>query len=334
MKKLIAIVMTFALVLALVGCGTSPDATSSAPETPKESGKANVYVLSGPTGIGALNLWNKAEKGETRNDYNFSLVSDNSKIVAAVSNGQADIAAVATNMASSLYNKTNGGVTVLAVNTSGVLSILGKDSSIKSISALAGKTIYAPGQGANPEYILRYVLSNNGVDPDKDVTINFVADGSELAPVWGKDPDAIIMAPQPVATSLKMNNADASTLFDMTKEWEKISGDNSLMMGCVIVRDEYLEKNPNTVKTFLGEYERSIKAAIADAVTAGVLCEKYGIIPKAALAAKAIPSCGLTYVDGEDMKNNLTNYLQVMFDANPQSIGGKMPGDDFFYVEK
>ncbi len=331
MKKIIALVMALSLVFMLVGCGTTDDTSSAA--VPAESGKANVYVLSGPTGIGAVNLWEKAENGESTNDYEFTCVSDNTEIVAAVSNGSADIAAVATNMASSLYNKTEGGVTVLAVNTTGVLSMLAKDSSITEIADLKGKTIYAPGQGANPEYILRYVLSNNGVDPDNDVTISFVADGTELMPVWGKDPAAVIMAPQPVATTLKINNADAVTLFDMTEEWDKIADDSSLMMGCVIVRDEYLKENPETVKTFLKEYERSIKSATADAGATGTLCEKYGIIPKAAIASKAIPSCGLTFVEGEEMKDGLSGYLKVMFDANPQSVGGKLPLDDFYYVQ-
>ncbi len=336
MKKIIALIMSLALMLTLVGCAaTVVDEVSSAPqkEAALTPGKANVYVLSGPTGIGAANLWADGDKGETENDYTFTCVSDNTEIVAAVSNGSADIAAVATNMASSLYNKTEGNVTVLAVNTTGVLSMLAKSDEIKTIADLKGKTIYAPGQGANPEYILRYVLSNNGVDPDKDVTVNFVADGSELPAVWAKDPAAVIMAPQPVATVLKVKNADAVTLFDMTEEWDKISTDSSLMMGCVIVRNEFLKANPDTVKIFLKEYEESINAAKNDANTAGELCKQYGILPtEAPVTAKAIPNCGLTFVEGKEMKTGLSGYLKVMFDANPKSVGGKLPADDFYYA--
>ena len=292
----------------------------------------NLYVLSGPTGIGAMNLWAAADEGETQNTYYITMPGANDEVVAAISNGDADIAAVATNLAATLYNKTSGGVTVLAVNTLGVLSLLGSGQEIASIADLAGKTIYAPSQGANPEYILRYVLNGNGLDPDKDVTIRFVGEGSELLTVWQTDPEAVIMAPQPVATSILMQNENARTLFNMTDEWDRVSGgDSTLMMGCVIVRNEFLQENPGAVALFLQEYAASIEKAQSDVEGTAALCEQYGLIPKAALAQKAIPSCGLTFVTGAEMKSALSGYLQVMFDADPKSVGGAMPGDDFYY---
>ena len=201
-----------------------------------------------------------------------------------------------------------------------------------AVADLKGKTIYAPGQGANPEYILRYVLTGNGLDPDKDVTLRFVGEGSELLTVWQSDPEAIIMAPQPVATSILMQNENAKTLFDMTEEWDKIAGgDSTLMMGCVIVRNEFLQANPGAVELFLQEYAASIEKAQSDVEGTAALCQQYGLIPKAALAQKAIPSCGLTFVTGAEMKTGLSGYLQVMFDANPKSVGGALPGDNFYY---
>lgn len=320
MKKISCLLLALVMIFSFAGCKT------------EETANVNVYVLSGPTGIGALNLWSAAEEGTTKNTYTFTLTGANDEIVSAVSNGQADIAAVATNLAATLYNKTNGGVSVIAVNTTGVLSILAKGQQINSIKDLAGKTIYTPGQGANPEYILKYVLKGNELDPENDVNIQFVSEGSELLSVWAKEPDAVIMAPQPVATNLLMQNSDAKKVFDMTEEWSKISGSSTLMMGCVIVRNEFLKEHPGAVKTFLKEYEESINKAKTDIDGTAALCEEKGIIPKAALAKKAIPECGLTFVTGNDMKTQLSGYLQVMFDANNKSVGGKMPADDFYYV--
>ena len=223
-------------------------------------------------------------------------------------------------------------MTVLAVNTLGVLSLLGNGQEAASIADLAGKTIYAPGQGANPEYILRYVLitKQQRQTPGKDVTIQFVGEGSELLTVWQSDPDAVILAPQPVATSILMQNENAAKLFDMTEEWSKISG-NQLMMGCVIVRNAFLQENPGAVELFLKEYAASIEKAQTDVEGTAALCEQYGLIPKAALAQKAIPSCGLTFVTGAEMETDLSAYLQVMYDADPKSVGGALPGDDFYY---
>lgn len=331
-RSLVSLLLALTLALSLTACGTQANTEPEQPDDTPAPAEVNLYVLSGPTGIGAMNLWAAADAGETQNTYHITMPGANDEVVAAISNGDADIAAVATNLAATLYNKTSGGVTVLAVNTLGVLSLLGNGQEIASIADLAGKTIYAPGQGANPEYILRYVLTGNGLDPDKDVTIQFVGEGSELLTVWQTDPEAVIMAPQPVATSILMQNENAVTLFSMTDEWDKVSGgDSTLMMGCVIVRNEFLQENPGAVELFLQEYAASIEKAQSDVEGTAALCEQYGLIPKAALAQKAIPSCGLTFVTGAEMKSALSGYLQVMLDADPKSVGGAMPGDDFYY---
>ena len=331
-RSLVSLLLALTLALSLTACGTQANTEPEQPDDTPAPAEVNLYVLSGPTGIGAMNLWAAADAGETQNTYHITMPGANDEVVAAISNGDADIAAVATNLAATLYNKTSGGVTVLAVNTLGVLSLLGNGQEVATIADLAGKTIYAPGQGANPEYILRYVLTGNGLDPDKDVTIQFVGEGSELLTVWQTDPEAIIMAPQPVATSILMQNENAVTLFNMTDEWDKVSGgDSTLMMGCVIVRNEFLQENPGAVELFLQEYAASIEKAQSDVEGTAALCEQYGLIPKAALAKAAIPSCGLTFVTGAEMKSALSGYLQVMFNADPKSVGGAMPGDDFYY---
>ena len=331
-KSIISLLLALTMALSLTACGTQADTEPQQPDDTPAPAEVNLYVLSGPTGIGAMNLWAAADAGETQNTYHITMPGANDEVVAAISNGDADIAAVATNLAATLYNKTSGGVTVLAVNTLGVLSLLGNGQEVATIADLAGKTIYAPGQGANPEYILRYVLTGNGLDPDKDVTIQFVGEGSELLTVWQTDPEAIIMAPQPVATSILMQNENAATIFNMTDEWDKVSGgDSTLMMGCVIVRNEFLQENPGAVALFLQEYAASIEKAQSDVEGTAALCEQYGLIPKAALAKAAIPSCGLTFVTGAEMKSALSGYLQVMFDADLKSVGGAMPGDDFYY---
>ena len=327
MKRVVNFLLVLAMVLTLSACGQRPV------PTPTDPVDINVYVLSGPTGIGAVHLRAVAESGENMlNHYHVTMTGANDEVVAAVSKGDADIACVATNLAAALYNKTEGGVKVLAVNTLGVLSMLTNGTELTAVADLKGKTIYSPGQGANPEYILRYVLQGNGLDPDKDVTIQFVGEGSELMTVWQNDPEAVIMAPQPVATALLMQNEGPAKAFDMTEEWGKISGgDSTLMMGCVIIRTAFLEEHPEAVAGFLADYAASIEAAQTDLEGTAALCEQYGIIPKAPLAMKAIPQCGLTYVAGAEMKAQLNGYLTVMFEANPKSVGGKLPADDFYY---
>lgn len=334
MKKLISILLTLALVFAFAGCGaknTDSAPESSAPNLTKV--ECNIYGIAGPTGVGLANLMEKAEKGAGSLKYNMALAADNNEIIAKIVNKEADIAAVATNLASTLYNKPDVDVQVLAVNTLGVLNVITKGYEVNSIADLKGKTIYSTGQGANPEYIINDILKNNGLEVGKDVKIQFVAQPTDLAPLVKQNEKIVVVAPQPVATAIIINNPEAKFVLNINEEWEK-AHDEQLTMGCIIVRKEYAEKNPEAVAAFLKDYKESIEKANSDVDGTAALCEKYKIIAKAAMAKKAIPNCNLVYQDGKAMKTNLSAYLKFLFDLNPKSIGGKLPADDFYYGVK
>ena len=326
MKKIISLLLAVMLVLGLTACAAEP-------EKPVEYAATNFYVLSGPTGIGAANLKDKAEKGQTEVNYTVNIVKEPSEIVAKISKKEADIAAIATNLAAKVYNTTNGAVTVLAVNTLGVLNVVTPAGvTVNSLADLKGKKVYTTGAGSNPEYIINYLLEKNNIDKQKDVTLEYKAEGTELLTVWATDPDAVIIAPQPVATTLTLQNKGAAIAIDLTKEWDKVGGDSALMQGCVVVRNEFLQKHPETVKKFMDEYKASVDAANNDLDTTAALCESYGIVAKAALAKKAIPNCNLCFIKGSEMKTKLSGFLAVMFAADKTSVGGKLPADDFYYA--
>lgn len=332
MKKILSLLLVFALMLTLSACGDKKEDTSSATETP-EYATANVYVLSGPTGIGAANLKSLAESKKTAVDYNITVVAQPDEVVSKISNGEADIAAIATNLAAKLYNKTNGGISILAVNTLGVLNVVTpKGVEISSLADLNGKKVYATGQGSNPEYIINYLLEKNNIDKTKDLTLEYKAEGTELLTVWATDPEAVIIAPQPVATTLTVQHAESKIAIDLTDEWDKIGDGSALMMGCVVVRNEYLKENKATVEKFLEEYKASIDTANNNLDGTATLCETYGIVAKAAIAKKAIPNCNLCFVKGEEMKTKLSGYLTVLHAADKTAVGGKLPADDFYYA--
>jgi len=333
MKKFLSLVLSITLVLSLAACGGNTNTESSAPNKSVPYKETNVYVLSGPTGIGAANLKELADKEETIGDYNVTVVAQPDEVVAKISKGEADIAAIATNLAAKLYNKTNGGITVLAVNTLGVLNVVTPNGvDINTLADLKGKKIYATGQGSNPEYVINYLFEKNNIDKEKDLTLEFKAEGTELLSVWATDPEAIIIAPQPVATSLTVQHQGSKIAIDLTKEWEKVSSDSALMMGCVVVRNEFLKENKATVDKFLSEYKASIEKANTVLDETAALCETYGIVAKAAIAKKAIPNCNLCFIKGNEMKTKLSGYLKVLFDADKTAVCGKLPSDDFYYA--
>ncbi|MGN1201897.1 MAG: ABC transporter substrate-binding protein, partial [Eubacterium sp.] len=332
MKKILSVFLAVIMVFAFAACSAGEKEEANNTTAPVQKIDVNAYVISGPTGIGAVQMMNKADNGEGSENYHFTVAAAPDEVVSKISTGEADIAAVATNMAASLYNKTQGGVKIIAVNTMGVLYVLNNTGAeINSIADLNGRKIYTTGQGANPQYIINYLLTENSIDPETDVTIEYKAEGSELVPVWATEPDAVIIAPQPVAATIAAKYEGSTQSLDLTDEWEKAAPESSLMMGCVVVRTEFLEENPDAVEAFLADYEQSINAVSNDVEGTAALCEQYGIVASAAVAKNAIPYCNICFVTGDEMKNQLTGYLNVLYDADPTSIGGAMPDDNFWY---
>ena len=339
MKKVLALALVLVLMVgAIAGCGKESKGNTPQINNGKENdeglkgGKLNITAIAGPTGVGMVNLMQNSADEKTTNTYTFNVVSDPTQAVAAITNGTADVAAVPTNLAATLYKKTNGKVQVLAVNTLGVLSILENGESIQSVADLKGKTIYtdAKNKGANPEYILRYLLEQNGLNPDEEVRIEFAAD-IDAAVASGEVKVALV--PEPKASTYMMQNKSIRRALNLTEEWNKVSDDNcALMMGCVIARTDFIEKNPDAITLFLEDYKASIRTAQTDVETTATLCETYQIIPKAAVARQALPNCGLTYVTGDAMKKQLSAYLKVLFDYDAKVVGGALPGDDFYYA--
>ena len=328
MKKFITVLLAvFMAVTLMTGC--KKDEPAPAPAVKYD---VNFGVLKGPTGIGASYLLEKNSTGEALNNYNVTLSSEATEMVSRVASGSLDIAAVPTNVASSLYNKTNGGVKIIALNTAGVLYILEKGNSINSVADLYGQTIYAPGQGSNPEYVLKYILTSNGLTPGQDVFIEFM-DSAFITSNAASGNVGVCMLPVPAATTVLVKNSDMRSALNLSEEWDKLNNGSTLTMGCIVVRTEYYENNKQAVEQFLKEYEESINYVKNNVQEGAALCEKYEIVASAAIAAKAIPDANLIFVAGKDIRPTIEGYYQVLFDADPKSIGGKLPGDDFYPAE-
>lgn len=321
MKKLISLALCIALVFSLAACAGKQN---------YEAADISVACLKGPTGVGMVQLMNNSDNQAAANNYTFTVASAADEISGKIISGEINIASVPTNLAAKLYNKTEGKLEMLAVNTLGVLSIIENGETINSVADLKGKTIYSTGEGSNPEYILRYILTQNGLDPDKDVTIQFFAANDELIAALVSGTAQIAMVPEPAATTVLAKKDTLRRALSINDEWEKVS-DSNLMMGCVVALKSYVEANPEAVAKFLEEYQASIEYAINDVSGAAKLCEQYGIIASTAIAEKAIPECNLTFVSGSEMQEAIGGYFEVLLNADKTSIGGKLPSDDFYY---
>ncbi len=326
LKTLLAITLVLALALTSFGCAKKE-------ETP-EKGKTALAIagIQGPTGVGLANLMETAASSETIN-YSFTIATSPDEVVGKFSSGEVQIASVPTNLAATLYNKLNGDVQMLAINTAGVLYMLENGNTIQSVNDLRGKTIYSTGEGANPEYVLRHVLAKNGIDPDKDVTIEFLTENTELIQKLAKNEASVAMVPEPAATTVMTKNTALRVALSMDEEWNKVEPNNKMMMGCVIAKKSFVEQNAEVINTFLADYKKSIEAT-SDVNATAALCAKHGIIAAEPIAKQAIGRCNVVYIDGANMKTTIHGYYEILFAANPKSIGGAMPNDAFYYVAK
>lgn len=318
MKKFVAVLMTLCLVLSLASFAVAEEAI-------------NVYALKGPTGIGLVKVMN-----DNDGTYNITLAGAPDEVTAAVINGDANIAAVPTNLAATLYNKTQGKVQLVALNTLGVLHIVTSDPAIQSLSDLEGKTLWATGQGSTPEYVLNYILEANGL-ADK-VEVQYLAEHAELATQAASGMVDVALLPEPHVTSVLNQNKDFRIALDVTELFNQAAagkGENAVLsMGCVIVNKEWAESNADKLAAFMDAYAASVEFVNTNVDEASQMVEAQGIIPKAAVAKKAIPNCHIVFVTGEEMKTQIAPFFQVLYNANPKSVGGALPVDDFYYIAK
>lgn len=326
MKRLAAILLTMAIgATTLAGCGS------------KEAAHMNVTALKGPTAMGMVQLMSDADAGEYGEDtYTFTIAASVDEVTPALVQGETDIAAVPANVASVLYNNTDGGVQVLAINTLGVLYIVENGDSVSSVADLAGRTIYASGKGATPEYALNYILRENGIDPETDVTIEWKSEHTECLAALLAEDGAIAMLPQPFVTSALTKADSLRVALDLTEEWDALQADaetpSALLTGVLVGRTEYVEKHPNEVSDFLERYEASVAYVNENVSDAAQLVGSYDIVD-AAIAEQAIPECNITYIDGEEMREKLSGYLTVLYGQNESAVGGALPGEDFYYTK-
>ena len=351
-NRFLMTLLIFALALSFAACGQStsagpasvaepqgtvPAAESQTPETAAQEPAApapdaelpvRVYVLSGTTGFGMANLIYAAQEGEAGLNYSFSVENDASNVTAALLNGSADIAALPTNAAAALYNKSGGDIQVLALNTLGVLYLISDGSvQISALSDLEGQTVYVPAQ--NPSFIFEKLCAEAGVNVTID---NTYAQPAELNAAVASGSVALAVLPEPLVTVARSQNQDLVLALDLTEEWDSVAPAGSLVQGCAVVHRAFAEAHPQELAAFLEDYAASMDALQSDAETSAAHIEAVGIFAKAAVAQKAIPNCNLCFITGEDMRESLTEFLRLMYEANPASVGGAVPGDDFYYI--
>ena len=292
-----------------------------------------VGSLKGPTSMGLVYLMDKAQKGETENHYEFTMTGAADELVGKIASGDLDIALIPANVASVLYTKTQKNVTGLDINTLGVLYVVASDDSIASVADLKGKTVYMTGKGTTPEYVMNYLLKENGLAAG-DVDLQFKSEATEVASLLKENPKAIGVLPQPFATAACVQNEALKPVVDLTEAWNALNQDSGSMLvtGVTIVRSDFLRENRSPIQMFLEDHRESAQYAVDHVDETAELVAAAGIVEKAPIAKKALPYCNIVCMTGQEMKDALSGYLNVLYEQDAKSVGGQLPGDDFYYM--
>lgn len=289
-----------------------------------------VAALKGPTAMGMVKMMHD---DEAHGAYAFEICAAADEITPKLAQGKLDIAALPANLASVLYNRTGGALQVLAVNTLGVLYIAERGDSVRSVSDLAGKTIYSAGKGSTPEYALNHILSSNGLIPGEDVTIEFKSEHAECLAALMNDSDAVAMLPQPFMTTALSKAQDMRVALDLNAEWDALQDENgsSMITGVVVARRAFVEENPEAVERFMADYAASVAFTRENVEEAAKLVGAYGIVTEE-VARQALPACKIVCINGEEMQAKLSGYLSVLHAQNPEAVGGALPDAQFYYL--
>ena len=305
MKKLVSMLLALTLVL-IMGCAQAEDSTS-------ETTAVRIGALKGPTSMGMAQMLKDAADGNS--NYQFTIAGAPDEITALLVKGELDVAAVPSNLASVLYNNTNGGVKVAMINTLGILYVVE-----------AGDT----GKGATPEYSVDYILSQNGIDPETDVTVEFKSEHTELAAALQSGTADLAVLPEPFVTTVLAGNDNLRVALNLNGEWDKVSDGSGMVTGVLVVRSEFAEQHPDELTALLEAYEQSVNFVNENPAEAAAIIEQNGIA-KAAVAEQAIPMCNIVFISGNEMRTKVEGFLEILFDMNPKAVGGALPGDDFYY---
>lgn len=338
-----ATVLLVGLLAALSACSTStapataPTATQdrTADANPAERVTVRIASLQGPTTMGLVGLMRDAASGDGAQDYDVTMYGSPDEVVPLVLRGEVDVALLPANLAAVLYNKTltddGSQVAVAAINTLGMLEVLEAGDTVRTIGDLAGRTVYSTGKGASPEFVLNHLLTANGITPGTDVTVEYRSEATEVAALLAATPGAVGVLPQPYVTVLTAKDPSVRRALSLSDEWAKVSPDSAMVTGVLVVRTAFAAEHPDAFDDFLTDYQASTQFTTSDPAAAAPLVVEAGIVPSAAVAESAIPACNITYVDGEEMATLLGGYLTVLHEADPASVGGSLPGDDFYY---
>lgn len=290
--------------------------------------KLRVGVLSGVTGLAMLQMVSEQMKFDF--PVSYEIFRSPEPVVGKLVTGEIDIAGLPTNTAAILYNK-GVGLGLTSVIGWGVMYVVGRDAKVKLWKDLKGKEVYVASKGAVSDLLFQYLCLKNGLKPDQDLKIQYVANAAELAQLVGAGKVDFAAIPEPWVSAALDKNPDLKVLLDYQREWQRVEKlDATYPQTCMVIRRETAQTYPDEVKQFEAQIRKGIEWVNAGAEITGLMAEKYLQIP-AAVLPKALNRLNLKYVDSRKASTDVDRFLQRLFSVAPEAVGGKIPDAKFYF---
>lgn len=320
-KRIISMFMVLISIVALTACG---------PSRAVKNTTIDIASMKGPTSIGLAKLYNDSDNKKSTCNYNYTICGTADEITAGLLKGDYDIAALPCNVAATLYHKSEGDIVIAGINTLGALYVVEKGYYIGSFADLKNTWVYSTGQGTTPEYTFNYLLTMNDITPVQDITVIYTNEASELVSTIETQHEIITVLPEPYVTLAVNKHPELRVALDFSKEWERVNPGSAMITGVIVARKDFAKNNPEVMEEFLKEYDASVNFANSNTEDCAEILEGLDIM-KADIAKKAIPNCNVVLITGNEMETKVTSYLNVLYEANPDSVGGNPPVEEMFY---
>lgn len=294
----------------------------------------NVGLIMGPPSMGMGWFINEAKEGNTYNNLNFEVGGvDYTALASKFNTGDYDIIHCPSNVGAILYNNEDlkEDAVVIDIGNLGLLYVMTTDPSVKSMQDLQGRNVYSIGEGGPPEYTMGYLLEQEGLD---NVNMSFKSTPFEVLNLLQDEENSIALLPQPFVEVAKLLVPGIYTPIDITEEWNSLnleSGAKSVTT-ITIVRKSFLEEHEEAVVEYLNMCKKSVDYCLENPKEAADWTDEFETFLNGEVAEAAVPYVNMCAITGQEMKDKLSGFLQIMYDYNPDAVGGAMPGDDFYYI--
>ena len=306
-----------------------------------EANKLDKIVIAGPFASVShpiLHMIKRDALKDVAKEVEFRLWKNPDELRAMAIKGDVDFVALPTNTAAILNNK---GIDLKLLNVSvwGILGMISRDNTIKSLKDFKGKKIAVPFRADMPDIVFKQLLKRQGLNPKKDFELVYVStpiDAMQMLIL--RRVDHSLLAEPAISVALRRTKSFPVSIVapelyrsvDLQKEWGDIFKTNGDVpeAGMAVLGGM---KDEHVIKRFQEEYDKSLLWYQNHPKEAGKLvADEIDMLSEDGVS-DSIKHVRLKSVSASLAKKDLEFFFNILKEEDPKSIGSKLPKDSFYY---